>query len=313
MARLELTDVTIVANDTGGAITQLLLVRRPERIARVVLTPCDAFENFLPPAFRPLQWAAKARLLAADAAGDAHPRAATHAAGLRPAHQAPVPRRRARGLGAPRAEQPRRPRGRAALHPPHRQAPTLDAATKLGGFDRPVLLAWAPRTGSSSSRSRSGLRQCSPDARLEPIPDAWTFLPEDQPDVLAGLDRRVRRQPLAAEDARRHRAGDRRKVAREPRRTGASAISGRRSPIACASSASDAPICRSARVWLRAPPRTPSAIHASMRSRWPGSARRSARVERRRTPCSARAAAFVTSGSDGRAIQRRDRQVRAPR
>src|SRR3954447_3844368 len=63
MERLELTDVTIVANDTGGAITQLLLTRRPERVARVVLTPCDAFENFLPPAFKPLQWLAKARLL----------------------------------------------------------------------------------------------------------------------------------------------------------------------------------------------------------------------------------------------------------
>src|SRR3954453_1148994 len=64
MERLELTEVTIVANDTGGAITQLLLTRRPERVARVVFTPGDAFENFLPPAFRPLQWAAKARLLA---------------------------------------------------------------------------------------------------------------------------------------------------------------------------------------------------------------------------------------------------------
>src|SRR3954447_9341985 len=63
MERLELTDVTLVANDTGGAITQLLMVRRPERIGRVVLTPCDAFENFLPPMFRPLQWLAKARLL----------------------------------------------------------------------------------------------------------------------------------------------------------------------------------------------------------------------------------------------------------
>ena len=58
-----ITDVTIVANDTGGAITQLLLTRRPERVARVVFTPCDAFENFLPPAFKPLQWMAKARLL----------------------------------------------------------------------------------------------------------------------------------------------------------------------------------------------------------------------------------------------------------
>src|SRR4051794_10927280 len=63
MERLELTDVTIVANDTGGALTQLLLTRRPERVGAVVFTPCDAFENFLPPAFRPLQWLAKARLL----------------------------------------------------------------------------------------------------------------------------------------------------------------------------------------------------------------------------------------------------------
>src|SRR5437764_6301531 len=63
MERLELTDVTIVANDTGGAITQLLLTRRPERVGRVVFTPCDAFEDFPPRAFRPLTWLAKAHLL----------------------------------------------------------------------------------------------------------------------------------------------------------------------------------------------------------------------------------------------------------
>src|SRR4051794_34131997 len=69
MERLELTDVTVVANDTGGAITQLLLTRRPERVARVGFTPCDAFENFLPPAVKPLQWMAKARVLGAALQG----------------------------------------------------------------------------------------------------------------------------------------------------------------------------------------------------------------------------------------------------
>src|SRR5262249_46657896 len=56
---MDLDGVTIVANDTGGAITQLVVTERPERIGRLVLTPCDAFDNFLPPMFRPLQYAAR--------------------------------------------------------------------------------------------------------------------------------------------------------------------------------------------------------------------------------------------------------------
>src|SRR5919197_3018231 len=57
--RLDLYGVTVVGNDTGGAICQLLVTEHPERIGRLVLTPCDAFEHFFPPAFKPMQWAAK--------------------------------------------------------------------------------------------------------------------------------------------------------------------------------------------------------------------------------------------------------------
>ena len=42
---MELEEVTLVANDTGGAIAQLLVTERPERIGRLVLTPCDCYEN----------------------------------------------------------------------------------------------------------------------------------------------------------------------------------------------------------------------------------------------------------------------------
>ena len=49
-----LTDLTVVASDTGGALLQLLLARRPEGIARVVFTPCDALEVFPPALFKPL-------------------------------------------------------------------------------------------------------------------------------------------------------------------------------------------------------------------------------------------------------------------
>src|SRR5262245_29222709 len=52
LAALELTDVTLVGNDTGGGLCQIAATNRPERIAALVLTSCDAFENFPPRFFR---------------------------------------------------------------------------------------------------------------------------------------------------------------------------------------------------------------------------------------------------------------------
>jgi pimeloyl-ACP methyl ester carboxylesterase len=49
---LDLHDVTLVGNDTGGAICQYLLDTDGSRIGRLVLTNCDAFEQFPPPSLR---------------------------------------------------------------------------------------------------------------------------------------------------------------------------------------------------------------------------------------------------------------------
>ncbi len=46
--RLDLQDVTLVGNDTGGALVQLLMGDGAARVARVVLVSCDAFDNFPP-------------------------------------------------------------------------------------------------------------------------------------------------------------------------------------------------------------------------------------------------------------------------
>jgi pimeloyl-ACP methyl ester carboxylesterase len=56
---LGLEHVTLVGNDTGGAICQLLLADDPQRVGQVVLTNCDAFENFPPKMFVPLFLAAQ--------------------------------------------------------------------------------------------------------------------------------------------------------------------------------------------------------------------------------------------------------------
>jgi pimeloyl-ACP methyl ester carboxylesterase len=56
---LDLSNATIVANDTGGAITQILMTEHSDRVGRVVLTSCDALERFLPPIFASLPTVAR--------------------------------------------------------------------------------------------------------------------------------------------------------------------------------------------------------------------------------------------------------------
>ena len=51
---LDLDDVTLVGNDTGGAICQIVAANHPARVGRLVLTSCDMEENFPPKAFAPL-------------------------------------------------------------------------------------------------------------------------------------------------------------------------------------------------------------------------------------------------------------------
>ena len=48
LVALDLDDVTLVGNDSGGAMCQVLVARRPARVGRLVLTNCDTHENFPP-------------------------------------------------------------------------------------------------------------------------------------------------------------------------------------------------------------------------------------------------------------------------
>jgi pimeloyl-ACP methyl ester carboxylesterase len=48
LQRLDLGNVTVVGNDTGGALVQLLTCEGAARVERIVLVSCDAFDNFPP-------------------------------------------------------------------------------------------------------------------------------------------------------------------------------------------------------------------------------------------------------------------------
>jgi pimeloyl-ACP methyl ester carboxylesterase len=46
--RLNMHEVTLVGNDTGGALAQLLMAEDAARVARLVPVSCNAFDNFPP-------------------------------------------------------------------------------------------------------------------------------------------------------------------------------------------------------------------------------------------------------------------------
>ena len=61
---LELTDIDVVANDTGGAITQVFVAGHPERLHTLTLTNCEAHDNVPPKMLLPAVLLARMGLLA---------------------------------------------------------------------------------------------------------------------------------------------------------------------------------------------------------------------------------------------------------
>jgi pimeloyl-ACP methyl ester carboxylesterase len=184
---LALTDVTIVANDTGGAISQILASERPERLRGLVLTNCDCLENFLPPAFRPLQWLAYvpgAYWLFANAARSARVRRSPLGFGML-SHK-PLPDELTADWLAPLLQRDVRADVLQTLKAINRRD-TLDAAQRLSEHPLPTLLAWAPDDLMFGLRFAERLAAMIPGARLEQIADSRAFVPQDQPLRLAEL------------------------------------------------------------------------------------------------------------------------------
>jgi pimeloyl-ACP methyl ester carboxylesterase len=186
LAALDLDRVTLVGNDSGGAISQLLVTRHPERIARLVLTNCDSFEHFPPFPFNAMP------PLARIPGG--------MAAIALPFQLGPI-RRTTYGLFVNDGIPPELvddwlapPRQDAAIRCDLRKFTagvdkryTLAAAERFADLEIPVLLAWGAEDWLFKPSHAERLAAAIPGARLVMIPDAKTFLPLDQPERLAEL------------------------------------------------------------------------------------------------------------------------------
>jgi len=195
---LDLENVTLVGNDSGGALSQMVVSEHPERIHRLVLTPCDAFEVFPPALFKYLS-------LVSRTPGGVFGLAQTMR--FRPLRGLPIAFGwlTKRSLDREASDSYVRPvisnqgiRRDAAKFIKGIDAGALQAAApKLRSFDRPVLITWAADDRFFKIDLGKRLAAAFPNARFEVIEDSRTFVPEDQPDRLAQLIAAFAREPVA--------------------------------------------------------------------------------------------------------------------
>jgi pimeloyl-ACP methyl ester carboxylesterase len=202
--RLDLRDVTLVGNDTGGALVQLLMCDGAARVGRVVLVSCDAFDNFppgltgktlvltgkLPPAMfglfmQQMRLRMVRRLPIAFGWLTLRGDAAT-ARWMKPVMKQPEIRRDAvRVLRAAAAD----------------TRVLVEAAERLPGFNHPALVVWASADRVMPPEHGRRLAELLPQGRMVEVDDSYTLIPLDQPARLAQLIREFTHASDAAQRA----------------------------------------------------------------------------------------------------------------
>lgn len=184
LAALELDDVTIVGNDSGGAMSQVLVSNRPVRVGRLVLTNSDSHENFPPGPLKALPLLAKlpggGGLMIAPFRIGFLARAT-----FKPFSAAPIPAELIDAWGKPALTDRAVRRDLKKITMGMNKSYTLAAAEKLRGSKLPTLLAWAPADRTFPLGYAERFAAAMPNARIVQIPEAKTFVPLDQPQRLA--------------------------------------------------------------------------------------------------------------------------------
>jgi pimeloyl-ACP methyl ester carboxylesterase len=182
---LDLREVTLVGNDLG--LFQVTAGEYPERLARLVITSCEAFEN-IPPGLpgHTLAFAAK---LPGGLFALVQPlrlralRRLPLALGWMA--KRPIPHEITDAWLRPLLTQRKIRRDLLAYLHHYEKNDLLAAAECLRSFDRPALVVWAAEDRVMPPAHGRRLAALLPRARLVEIPDSYTLIPQDQPGELA--------------------------------------------------------------------------------------------------------------------------------
>ncbi len=192
MDRLDLGDVTLVGNDTGGALVQLLMADGAPRVSRAVLVSCDAFGNF-PPGLTGKTLVASGRL---------SPRmfgVFMQQMRLRAVRRLPIAFGWLTKRGDAVVTRWMRPvltqagirrdtvRVLRAVAAAARGGLLAGAAERLPEFKHPALVVWASEDRVMPPEHGGRLAALLPDGRLVEVEDSYTLIPLDQPARLAEI------------------------------------------------------------------------------------------------------------------------------
>jgi pimeloyl-ACP methyl ester carboxylesterase len=185
---LDLTEVTLVANDTGGGLVLASLgdpALDTSRVARLVLTNCDSYEHFPPGSFAqivklcrlsPAVGGAIVRLLASGPGQSFFLKAVCHT---------PKTKDRQREVFGAFATSAAARRDAVAVTASLDPALTLRATPAIEAFGPPVTLAWGTQDKLFPLDHARRLRDAFPNATLIEIPDCSAFVMLDAPGALA--------------------------------------------------------------------------------------------------------------------------------
>jgi pimeloyl-ACP methyl ester carboxylesterase len=180
---LDLDDVLLVGNDSGGALCQLVVTDFPERIGGLVLTPCDCFEKFPPFPYTLIRYSLNTPGARSLLVQSMRLRAVPWAS-FRPLLKHGYDKQMVRSWVEPSIRDKRVRRDAMkfgqALHP----KVTMAVAERLPEVEIPVLIAWPPKCTFFTFEMAQRLERSFGNARLVEIDDAWTFLPLDKPAEL---------------------------------------------------------------------------------------------------------------------------------
>jgi pimeloyl-ACP methyl ester carboxylesterase len=190
--RLDLEDVTLVGNDTGGALVQLLMADEVPGITRAVLASCDAFDNF-PPGLTGKTLVATGRLSPGMFG------LFMQQMRLRPVRRLPIAfgwlTKRGDAATArwmrPVLTQPaiRRDTVRVLRAAAADKRVLIGAAERLPEFKHPALVVWASEDRVMPPEHGRRLAGLLPEARLVEVADSYTLIPLDQPARFAQIIR----------------------------------------------------------------------------------------------------------------------------
>lgn len=201
--RLDLREATVVVNDHAAGL--VLAGERPELVARLVISSCEAFENY-PPGLP----GKNLRLLGMVPGGlyVAMQAMRSHALRRSPIGFGWMAKRPLPGELVDRWLQPMQTdagvrRDLRKYIRGARRREMMEVCERLRAFDRPALVVWTPEDRVQRPEHGRRLAALLPDAELVEIRDSYTLIMRDQPIAFAAAIREflAARPPAAVHSA----------------------------------------------------------------------------------------------------------------